>query len=48
MQSPIDILCADERKLDSNYTDAQFQINDYQFHLLKEIKISMEGVKLCL
>ena len=26
--SPIDILCVDEIKLDSSYHDAQFQIND--------------------
>ena len=30
-ESPIDILCVDETKIDSSYPDAQFQINDYQF-----------------
>ena len=29
--SPIDVLCVDETKIDSSYPDAQFQINDYQF-----------------
>ena len=30
-ESPIDILCVDETRIDSSYPDAQFQINDYQF-----------------
>ena len=30
-ESPFDILCVDETKLDSSSPDAQFQINDYQF-----------------
>ena len=29
-ESPIDIFCVDETKIDSSYPDAQFQINDCQ------------------
>ena len=30
-ESPIDILCVNETKIDSSYPNAQFQINYYQF-----------------
>ena len=30
-ESPMDIPCVDETKIDTSYPDAQFQINDYQF-----------------
>ena len=38
MQSSIDILCVDERKLDSSYPDAHFLMNDYQFPPFKRDK----------
>ena len=30
-QAPTDIICVDETKLDSSYSDFQFHIDDYQF-----------------
>ena len=38
MQSSIDILCVDEKKLDSSYPDAHFLMNDYQFPPFKRDK----------
>ena len=35
-KSPIDILCTDERKLDSSYPEAQFEIPVYQYSPYRE------------
>ena len=42
-ESPIDILCVDETKIDSSYPDAQVQINDYQFLPFKRDKNKYGG-----
>ena len=47
-ESPIDILCVDETKIDSSYPDAQFQINDYQFPPFKRDKNKYGGGKIVL
>ena len=46
LQSPIDILCGDEAKLDSSYPDAQFQINDSQFSPFRRDKNKYRGDKI--
>ena len=45
-ESPIDILCVDETRIDSNYPDAQFQINDYQFPLFGRDRNKHGGGKI--
>ena len=45
-ESPIDILCVDETKLDSSYPDAQFQINDYQFPPFRRDRNKYRGGKI--
>ena len=45
-ESPIDILCVDETKLDSSSPDAQFQINDYQFPPFKRNRNKYRGGKI--
>ena len=45
-ESPIDILCVDEIKLDSSYPDAQFQIIDYQFPPFRRDRNKYGGGKI--
>ena len=45
-ESPIDILCVDETKIDSSYPDAQFQINDYQFPPFRKDRNKYGGGKI--
>ena len=45
-ESPIDILCVDETKIDSSYPHAQFQINDYQFPPFRRDRNKYEGGKI--
>ena len=45
-ESTIDILCVDETKLDYSYSDAQFQINDYQFPPFKRERKKYGGGKI--
>ena len=45
-ESPIDILCVDETKIDSSYPDAQFQINDYQFPSFGRDRNNYGGAKI--
>ena len=45
-ESPIDILCDNETKIDSSYPDSQFQINDYQFPLFKRDRNKYGGSKI--
>ena len=47
-ESPIDILCVDEIKLDSSYPDAQFQIIDYQFPPFRRDRNKYGGGKIVL
>ena len=47
-ESPIDILCVDETKIDSSYPDAQFQINDYQFPPFRRDRNKYGGGKIVL
>ena len=45
-ESPIDILCVDETRLDSSYPDAQFQINNYQFPPFRRDRNKYGGGKI--
>ena len=45
-ESPIDILCVDETKIDSTYPDAQFKINDYQFPPFRRDRNKYGGGKI--
>ena len=45
-ESPIDILCVDETKIDPSYPDPQFQINDYQFLLFRRDRNKYGGGKI--
>ena len=45
-ESPIDVLCVDETKIDSSYPDAQFQINDYQFPPFRKDRNKYGGGKI--
>ena len=45
-ESLIDILCVDETKQDSSYTDPQFQINDYQFPPFRRDRNKYGGGKI--
>ena len=47
-ESPIDILCADETKIDCSYPDAQFQINDYQFPPFRKDRNKYGGGKIVI
>ena len=41
-----DILCVDETKIDSSYSDDQFQINDYQFPPFRRDRNKYGGCKI--
>ena len=45
-ESPIDILCVEETKIDSTYPDAQFKINDYQFPPFRRDRNKYGGGKI--
>ena len=45
-ESPINILCVDETKIDSSYSDAQFQTNDYQFPPFRRDRNKCRGSKI--
>ena len=45
-ESPINILCVDEIKIDSSYPDAQSQINDYQFQSFRRDRNKYGGGKI--
>ena len=45
-ESPTDILCVDETKIDPNYPDAQFQIDDYQFPPFRRDRNKYGGGKI--
>ena len=45
-ESPIDILCVGETKIDPSYPDAQFQINDYQFPPFRRDRNKYKGGKI--